>query len=102
MAGNAVLNKPSEYTPLVALEVEKLMADAGLPPALYQCLPGYGDVGAALVVDCGAGSYGNDTLRGGGGDDTLVGGDGDDTLHGRGGNDLPGVSVLLGGCGPRG
>ena len=52
-AGNAVVNKPSEYTPLVALEVEKLMRDAGLAPALYQCLPGYGDLGAALVeADC--------------------------------------------------
>ena len=48
-AGNAVLNKPSEYTPLVGLEVERLLRDAGLPPALYQCLPGYGDLGAALV-----------------------------------------------------
>jgi len=48
-AGNAVLNKPSEFTPLVGIEVEKLFRDAGLPPALYQCLPGYGQTGAALV-----------------------------------------------------
>ncbi|MGE4145361.1 MAG: aldehyde dehydrogenase family protein [Planctomycetota bacterium] len=48
-AGNAVLNKPSEFTPLVGLEVERLLRDAGLPPAIYQCLPGYGDLGAALV-----------------------------------------------------
>lgn len=48
-AGNAVVNKPSEHTPLVGLEVEHLMRQAGLPPALYQCLPGHGDVGAALV-----------------------------------------------------
>lgn len=49
-AGNAVINKPSEYTPLVGLEVERLLRDAGLPPALYQCLPGYGDIGAALAT----------------------------------------------------
>lgn len=48
-AGNAVVNKPSEHTPLVGLEIEKLLRDAGLPPALYQCLPGFGDAGAALV-----------------------------------------------------
>jgi acyl-CoA reductase-like NAD-dependent aldehyde dehydrogenase len=48
-AGNAVVNKPSEFTPLVGLEVERLFRDAGLAPALYQCLPGYGDLGAALV-----------------------------------------------------
>lgn len=48
-AGNAVVNKPSEYTPLVALEVERLFRDAGLPPALFQVLPGYGDLGANLV-----------------------------------------------------
>lgn len=48
-AGNAVVNKPSEFTPLVGLELEKLMRDAGLPPALYQCLPGYAETGAALV-----------------------------------------------------
>lgn len=48
-AGNAVLNKPSEYTPLVGLEVERLLREAGLAPALYQCLPGRGDTGQALV-----------------------------------------------------
>ncbi|RMG06656.1 MAG: aldehyde dehydrogenase family protein [Planctomycetota bacterium] len=48
-AGNAVLNKPSELAPLVGLELEKLLRDAGLPPALWQCLPGNGEVGAALV-----------------------------------------------------
>jgi len=48
-AGNAVINKPSEFTPLVGLEVERLFRDAGVPPALYQCLPGYGDLGAALI-----------------------------------------------------
>ena len=49
VAGNAVVNKPSEYTPLVGIEVERLFRDAGLAPALYQCLPGRGDAGRALV-----------------------------------------------------
>jgi len=48
-AGNAVLNKPSEFTPLVGLEFERLLRESGLPPALYQCLPGYGATGQALV-----------------------------------------------------
>ena len=48
-AGNSVLNKPSEYTPLVGLEIERLFRDAGLAPALYQCLPGAGPTGQALV-----------------------------------------------------
>lgn len=50
VAGNSVINKPSEFTPLVGLEVERLFRDAGLPPAIYQCLPGFGDLGAALVA----------------------------------------------------
>lgn len=33
-AGNTVVNKPSEYTPLVGLELEKLVRDAGLPAPL--------------------------------------------------------------------
>lgn len=49
-AGNAVLSKPSEVTPLVGLELERLVRDAGLPPALWQALPGDGETGAALVA----------------------------------------------------
>lgn len=48
-AGNAVVNKPSEFTPLVALELEKLVRDAGLPAPLWSCVPGEGPTGAALV-----------------------------------------------------
>ncbi len=50
VAGNTVINKPSEFTPLVGLEIERLFRDAGLPLAMYQCLPGMGDLGAALVT----------------------------------------------------
>ncbi|MFD3609594.1 aldehyde dehydrogenase family protein [Streptomyces atroolivaceus] len=49
-AGNAVLLKPAETTPLTALHLARLALDAGLPEHLFQVLPGAGDVtGAALV-----------------------------------------------------
>jgi RHH-type proline utilization regulon transcriptional repressor/proline dehydrogenase/delta 1-pyrroline-5-carboxylate dehydrogenase len=49
-AGNAVLAKPAEQTPLVAYEAVRLFHAAGLNPDLLALLPGEGtDVGAALV-----------------------------------------------------
>lgn len=49
-AGNAVLIKPSEETPLLALELVRICSEAGLPEGLITALPGYGeDVGAAMV-----------------------------------------------------
>ncbi|MFJ4684227.1 aldehyde dehydrogenase family protein [Streptomyces sp. NPDC088789] len=49
-AGNAVLLKPAETTPLTALRLAELALDAGLPEHLFQVLPGHGPVaGDALV-----------------------------------------------------
>ncbi|MBL0142377.1 MAG: aldehyde dehydrogenase [Betaproteobacteria bacterium] len=49
-AGNAVVLKPSEETPQLALELARICGEAGLPEGLFTALPGYGeDVGAALV-----------------------------------------------------
>ncbi|QNE78350.1 aldehyde dehydrogenase family protein [Streptomyces finlayi] len=49
-AGNAVLLKPAETTPLTALRLAGLALEAGLPEHLFQVLPGAGDItGAALV-----------------------------------------------------
>jgi phenylacetaldehyde dehydrogenase len=49
-AGNAVLLKPAETTPLTALRLAELALEAGLPEGLFQVLPGHGPVtGAALV-----------------------------------------------------
>ncbi len=49
-AGNAVLLKPAEATPLVSLELARLVLEAGLPPALLSVLPGAGStVGDAIV-----------------------------------------------------
>ncbi|MGW2260183.1 aldehyde dehydrogenase family protein [Streptomyces sp. NPDC004749] len=49
-AGNAVLLKPAETTPLTALRLAELALAAGLPEHLFQVLPGAGDeAGDALV-----------------------------------------------------
>jgi RHH-type proline utilization regulon transcriptional repressor/proline dehydrogenase/delta 1-pyrroline-5-carboxylate dehydrogenase len=48
-AGNAVLAKPAEATPLIAARATALLHDAGVPRAALQLLPGHGSViGAAL------------------------------------------------------
>ncbi|MFE2927287.1 aldehyde dehydrogenase family protein [Streptomyces goshikiensis] len=49
-AGNAVILKPAETTPLTALRLAGLALEAGIPEHLFQVLPGRGDVtGDALV-----------------------------------------------------
>jgi len=50
-AGNAVLAKPAEQTPLVAAAGVRLLHEAGVPRDVLQLLPGDGAVGAALVSD---------------------------------------------------
>jgi RHH-type proline utilization regulon transcriptional repressor/proline dehydrogenase/delta 1-pyrroline-5-carboxylate dehydrogenase len=53
-AGNAVLAKPAEQTPLIAAEAVRLYHRAGLDPGLLSLLPGRGEtVGAALVGHAG-------------------------------------------------
>lgn len=52
MAGNAVLAKPAEQTPLIAAHAVRLLHRAGVPGAALQLLPGDGGtVGAALTRD---------------------------------------------------
>ncbi|TFD74288.1 aldehyde dehydrogenase [Cryobacterium sp. Sr8] len=43
-AGNAVLLKPAEWTPLTSIRLGELALDAGLPEGLFQVLPGKGSV----------------------------------------------------------
>jgi RHH-type proline utilization regulon transcriptional repressor/proline dehydrogenase/delta 1-pyrroline-5-carboxylate dehydrogenase len=50
MAGNAVLAKPAEQTPLIAAEAVKLLHEAGIPASVLHLVPGDGRVGAALVA----------------------------------------------------
>ncbi|WP_439156377.1 bifunctional proline dehydrogenase/L-glutamate gamma-semialdehyde dehydrogenase PutA [Yoonia sp.] len=50
-AGNAVLAKPAEQSPLIAVRAVQMMHKAGVPTTALQLLPGGGDVGAALTSD---------------------------------------------------
>ncbi len=51
-AGNPVLAKPAEQTPLVAAQAVRLLLEAGIPEGVLQLLPGRGEtVGARLVGD---------------------------------------------------
>jgi acyl-CoA reductase-like NAD-dependent aldehyde dehydrogenase len=56
-AGNSLVLKPSEKSPLTALRVAELAVEAGLPPGVFNVVPGFGrTAGAALAahrdVDC--------------------------------------------------
>ena len=50
-AGNVVVAKPAEESPLVAAAAVALLHDSGVPAGALQLLPGDGTVGAALVAD---------------------------------------------------
>jgi RHH-type proline utilization regulon transcriptional repressor/proline dehydrogenase/delta 1-pyrroline-5-carboxylate dehydrogenase len=51
-AGNAVIAKPAEQTPLIAYEAIKIMLQAGIPPAVLHLLPGEGArIGKQLLAD---------------------------------------------------
>lgn len=51
LAGNAVLLKPSEFTPSVSLLLGELLREAGLPEGVLTVLPGDGTTGAALTAE---------------------------------------------------
>jgi len=56
-AGNSVILKPSEKSPLTALRMADLALQAGIPPGVFNVLPGFGnEAGSALAlhmdVDC--------------------------------------------------
>lgn len=52
-AGNTVVLKPAETTPVTALLLAEIIADAELPPGVVNILPGAGDVGSAVVTHAG-------------------------------------------------
>ncbi|HEU4724183.1 MAG TPA: aldehyde dehydrogenase family protein, partial [Candidatus Eisenbacteria bacterium] len=53
-AGNAVVLKPAEETPLTALRLGEIALEAGLPPGALNVVPGFGPTaGAALVAHPG-------------------------------------------------
>ncbi|MBN4061811.1 aldehyde dehydrogenase family protein [Bacteroidales bacterium AH-315-I05] len=49
IAGNGVLYKPSEYTPLTGLEIEKMLYKSGIPENVFQTIVGAKDAGQALL-----------------------------------------------------
>jgi RHH-type transcriptional regulator, proline utilization regulon repressor / proline dehydrogenase / delta 1-pyrroline-5-carboxylate dehydrogenase len=51
VAGNAVVAKPAEQTPLIAALAVALLQDAGVPKSVLLLVPGDGAVGASLVAD---------------------------------------------------
>lgn len=56
-AGNSVVLKPSEKSPLTALRLAELALDAGMPPGVFNVVPGFGpEAGSPLAlhmdVDC--------------------------------------------------
>jgi RHH-type proline utilization regulon transcriptional repressor/proline dehydrogenase/delta 1-pyrroline-5-carboxylate dehydrogenase len=52
-AGNSVVLKPAEQSPGSALALVEALREAGAPPGAISLLPGFGEVGAALVRDPG-------------------------------------------------
>lgn len=50
-AGNTVVLKPAELTPLTALRLRELALEAGIPPDAFQVLPGKGTVVGQRLVD---------------------------------------------------
>jgi len=49
MAGNTVVIKPSELTPMIGLKIGEIFEKAGFPPSCVQIVTGDGLTGAALV-----------------------------------------------------
>ncbi|WKB53042.1 aldehyde dehydrogenase [Eleftheria terrae] len=57
--GNSVVLKPSEKSPLTALRLAELALEAGLPPGVFNVVPGYGhEAGEALALHAGVDAIG--------------------------------------------
>lgn len=49
-AGNTVVLKPAEQTPVTALELANLISEAGFPPGVVNIITGFGDTAGAAIV----------------------------------------------------
>jgi len=50
-AGNTIVMKPSEITPLTSLRIAELMAEAGMPPGVVNMVPGLGPVAGQAIAE---------------------------------------------------
>lgn len=50
-AGNTVILKPAEWTPLTALRLAELALEAGIPEGVFQVIPGEGPIAGARLVE---------------------------------------------------
>jgi acyl-CoA reductase-like NAD-dependent aldehyde dehydrogenase len=50
-AGNTIVMKPSEITPLSSLKIAELMAEAGMPPGVVNMVPGLGAVAGQYIAE---------------------------------------------------
>ena len=50
-AGNTVVLKPAELTPLTTLRVAELMAEVGIPPGVVNIVPGFGHTAGARLAE---------------------------------------------------
>ena len=50
-AGNTVVMKPAEITPLTSLKIAELMAEAGMPKGVVNILPGLGPVAGQYIAE---------------------------------------------------
>lgn len=50
-AGNTVVMKPAELTPLTTLRVARLAADVGIPPGVVNVVPGYGHIAGQYMAE---------------------------------------------------
>jgi betaine-aldehyde dehydrogenase len=50
-AGNTIVMKPAEITPLSSLKIAELMAEAGMPPGVVNMLPGLGAVAGQYIAE---------------------------------------------------
>lgn len=66
-AGNTIVIKPSELTPLSTLRVAELMMEVGFPPGVVNVVPGYGQTAGACIAehkDIGKVSFTGSTVTG--------------------------------------
>lgn len=50
-AGNTVILKPAELTPLSTLRIARLIADVGIPPGVVNIVPGYGQTAGQYLAE---------------------------------------------------